>query len=97
MCAFVFCWWTCAESLEEKSPPGATFKEATDYSPATTEMARRGKKEGIEEAATRAPEAAVLASGVAESEVMAGAVGNGVTLPEGILGFAPAIRAKSAA
>jgi hypothetical protein len=46
MCAFTFCWWTCAESLEEKALPGGpTLKETTDYYfPATSETAERGKR-----------------------------------------------------
>jgi hypothetical protein len=33
-CVFTFRWRACRESLEKKPPLGATFKEATEDSPA---------------------------------------------------------------
>ena len=95
MCAFTFCWWTCAESLEEKALPGATFKETTAYLPATSETAERGKKEDSKGAFASTPTTAVLAGGVEESEELAGALRDGVALLESVLGSAPATGVKS--
>jgi SRSO17 transposase len=95
MCAFTFCWWTCAESLEEKALPGATLKETTDYFPATSETAERGKKEDSKGAFASTTTSTVLAGGVVEGEKLAGALRDGVALLESVLGSAPATGVKS--
>ncbi len=93
MCAFAFCWWSCADLLEAYAPPGVIPKgEASDVVPATPEVAGRGKKEGSEE-----PGPAVVAGGAEEGEGVAGAVDNAGALLEGALRSAPAKGAKSAA
>jgi hypothetical protein len=44
-CAFTFCWWTCAGSLEATtSPPGATFKEGTETPATSMKVAGREKR-----------------------------------------------------
>jgi hypothetical protein len=95
MCAFTFCWWTCAESLEEKALPGATFKEAMDYFPATSKTAERGKKEDSKGAFASPPTTAVLDGGVVEGEELVGALRDAVALLESVLGSAPATGVKS--
>ena len=87
-CAFTFCWWTCAGSLEATTPPGATFKEGTETPATSMKVAGREKKEGPE--GTPAGASTVLAGGVGASEELAGAVGNAHALLEGVLGSAPA-------
>src|SRR5919112_3093100 len=83
-CAFTFCWWTCAGSLEATTPPGATFKEGTETPATSMKVAGREKMEGPE--GTPAGASTVLAGGVGASEELAGAVGNAHALLEGLLG-----------
>lgn len=93
MCAFAFCWWSCADLLEVGAPPGAIPKgETSDVVPAAPEVAGRGEKKGA-----GGPVPDVLAGGAEGGEGVAGAVGNAVALLEGVLRSAPAQGAKSAA
>ncbi len=91
MCAFAFCWWSCADLLEVDAPPSVISKGETSEVPATPEVAGRGKKKDSEESVP-----AVVAGGAEEGEGVAGAVGNAVALLESVLGSASAQGARSA-
>ena len=99
MCAFSFCWWSCADLLlETGSPPaGVIQKEQADApaAPAAPEVAGRGKKENPE--GTSESLLAVVAGGAEEGEGVVGAVGDAVALLEGVLRQAPAPKATGAA
>ncbi len=98
MCAFSFCWWSCADLLlETGSPPaGVVRKEeaAAPAAPATPEVAGRGKKEDPEGTSVLLAD---VAGGAEDSEGVVGAVGDAVALLEGVLRQAPARKATGAA
>jgi hypothetical protein len=93
-CAFTFCWWNCAEFLEDEAPPGVvpgTQEEAVHRSSATSQ-AERGKKERQKPAASR-----MLAGDIEEGASMAGALRNAAALLESVLGQGSAGGAEKAA
>jgi hypothetical protein len=94
-CAFAFCWWECSDFLEDETSPGVTLqaKEPAPASETPTPREEGGKKE-------RRPTQAsgpLVADGAQEGEGMAGTIRHAHALLEGVLGSAPAQRAKSAA
>ncbi len=89
-CAFTFCWWEGADSLEAQAPPSVIVGDESD-APAAEETAEGGEKKD------RKHNPIVVARGPEEGEGMAGALRNAVEILEGVLGQASAIRAKSAA
>jgi hypothetical protein len=95
-CAFSFCWWSCAERLEVGAPPGIVVEDDTEVvvrtaSSGTTEG--RGKKER----ASSSSSPAVMAASAEGGKGMAGALGNGVAILEGIQRQGPARRVESIA
>ena len=95
ICAFSFCWWASSAFLEvEASPAGvavvAPKKDETNTT--RTETEKRGEKGGQQTEA-----ADVVAESIEEGEGVAGAVRNGVALPERILGSSPTKGARRVA
>jgi hypothetical protein len=93
-CAFAFCWWESSDFLEAETSPGVTL-QAKDPDPASgTRRPREGGKKERHPIQASGP---LVADGAQESEGMAGTIRHAHALLEGVLGSAPAQRAKSAA
>ena len=93
-CAFAFCWWECSDFLEAETSPGVTL-QAKEPAPAseTPTSPEGGEKERHPTQAS----GSLVATRAQEGEGMAGTIRHTHALLEGVLGSAPAQRAKSAA
>ncbi len=94
-CAFTFCWWEGSKLLEEETSPGVVLQEKRPTPAAETqEVAEEGGKKERRSSEASMP---LVAAGTAEGESVAGTIRHAHALLEGVLGSAPASRAKSAA
>jgi hypothetical protein len=93
LCAFTFCWQTCAELLGAQAPAEVVLDQTANAASAAAKKTADTGKKGVRRRTTPP----VVAGGVKECERVARTMGNAAALLESILREAPARRVESAA